>query len=205
MLDSSNKTWTVYRHLLPTQETYIGITSGCVTDRWKNGFGYESQRKFFKRIVSIGWDNICHEILAEGLSEIDARKMERDLIIKEVLRNKDRCLNTADANVKQNISVSFRDSDDPVRSYTKFIVYWNDSWLDRYINLLGRHPAGGRLYDDRLELCFYELSNDIWHECIYTIPIAESIVTYDQLRTYLSSEVCGRWVDRQESSSRGGA
>jgi hypothetical protein len=75
-----DKTYSVYRHICPTGEVYVGITAGSVEDRWDNGFGYESQRKFFKRIVAIGWDNIRHEIVKTNLDEKMARKMERELI-----------------------------------------------------------------------------------------------------------------------------
>ena len=61
--------WCVYRHTLPDGRYYIGITSQTPEGRWKNGFGYENQRKFFEEILAFGWNNIRHEIIVSGLDE----------------------------------------------------------------------------------------------------------------------------------------
>lgn len=76
------KSYIVYRHIDPTGKSYIGITSIPPEKRWKNGFGYRTQKKFFSAIVSIGWSNFKHEILHTGLSEKEARLKETELIIK---------------------------------------------------------------------------------------------------------------------------
>lgn len=85
---SRQKTWTVYKHIFPNGKVYIGITSLDVNERWRDGFGYldksnnykYSQRRMFKAIVKYGWINILHEIVAEGLSEQEAKTMEMHLI-----------------------------------------------------------------------------------------------------------------------------
>lgn len=73
--------YTVYMHVFPNNKKYIGITSGDVEARWKNGFGYKTQF-VFTAIVKYGWDNIEHHILFIGLSKEDAEKKERELIDK---------------------------------------------------------------------------------------------------------------------------
>jgi hypothetical protein len=73
--------WTVYKHTLPDGKVYIGITSLSPTERWDDGFGYLKQHSFFKHIVKFGWDNIKHEIVANGVSEQTARLLERELIM----------------------------------------------------------------------------------------------------------------------------
>lgn len=82
------KSWTVYKHIFPNGKVYIGITGLDVNKRWRDGFGYldtskdckYSQRRMFKAIVKYGWINIAHEIIAEGLSEQEAKTMEMQLI-----------------------------------------------------------------------------------------------------------------------------
>lgn len=74
------KTWCVYKHIFPDGKLYIGST-GCRPDkRWANGYGYSGQTRVFEAIVKYGWNNIKHEIVAEKLSEEDARKLEKTLI-----------------------------------------------------------------------------------------------------------------------------
>ena len=85
---SKQKSWTVYKHTFPNGKVYIGITGLDVNRRWRDGFGYldksndykYSQRRMFKAIVKYGWINISHEIVAEGLSEQEAKIMEMQLI-----------------------------------------------------------------------------------------------------------------------------
>ena len=75
------KEWCVYRHTCSDGRCYIGITSREPNERWNNGFGYQnSNYDFFRYIVAEGWNNIKHEILWSGLSESDARKLEKEEI-----------------------------------------------------------------------------------------------------------------------------
>lgn len=73
-------TYKVYKHTSPSGKVYIGITCQEVNKRWKNGLGYETQPAFHRAIQKYGWDNIKHEVLAEGLSKEQAQQMEIDLI-----------------------------------------------------------------------------------------------------------------------------
>lgn len=70
----------VYKHTFPNGKVYIGITSNEPNKRWKNGFGYVTQKKMFNSIVRYGWDNIKHEILYRNLNKQQAFKLEEELI-----------------------------------------------------------------------------------------------------------------------------
>lgn len=71
----------VYKHTTPNGKCYIGITGQNPLKRWQNGNGYKGQ-VFYYAIEKYGWDNICHEIISQNLSETEAKKMEIDLIAK---------------------------------------------------------------------------------------------------------------------------
>lgn len=78
-------TYIVYKHTNKiNNKVYIGITknSDNPNARWRNGFGYEKNKKFFTEIVQYGWDNFTHEILASELNELEALEQERFYIKK---------------------------------------------------------------------------------------------------------------------------
>lgn len=78
---SMNKNcFTVYMHLLPNNKMYIGITGNKPEYRWGNGKGYKLQPYFSNAIQKYDWDNIQHIIIAEGLSQQQAEKLEIDMI-----------------------------------------------------------------------------------------------------------------------------
>lgn len=77
------ETFIVYKHISPSNKIYIGITSQEPQRRWrKDGSGYRQNKKFYNAIKKYGWDNFQHEILAEGLTEGEALKLEKELIQK---------------------------------------------------------------------------------------------------------------------------
>lgn len=79
----------VYIHTSPNGKKYVGITCRNVKKRWgSDGQGYKSCRYFHSAIVKYGWDNIIHEIIADGLSEVEAKKLEKDLISIYKTRNR---------------------------------------------------------------------------------------------------------------------
>ena len=65
----------IYKHITPDNKIYIGITKHDPESRWKDGKGYIGQW-FYKAIDQFGWNNISHEILNTGLSELDAYRLE---------------------------------------------------------------------------------------------------------------------------------
>lgn len=76
-----SKTFYVYLHKSPSGKYYVGITSKYrVQDRWDNGNGYEGCPAFYNAITKYGWNTIEHYIVASGLSEAMAKKLEIHLI-----------------------------------------------------------------------------------------------------------------------------
>lgn len=76
-----DNTWSVYRHInLINGKQYIGITSQEPERRWgSNGCKY--QKSYFRNAIDkYGWDNFYHEIIFSGLSEKDAKYLEKLLI-----------------------------------------------------------------------------------------------------------------------------
>lgn len=69
----------VYRHTAPDGRMYIGIAENPKI-RWANGKGYKDNPAFWECIQSVGWENIRHEILADGLDSREARRQETELI-----------------------------------------------------------------------------------------------------------------------------
>lgn len=58
-------------------KAYIGITSQNPEARWgKNGCNYHDSPKFWNAIQKYGWSNFSHNILRNGLSQEDARRLE---------------------------------------------------------------------------------------------------------------------------------
>ena len=74
------KKYYVYCHIAPDGRKYIGITSNEPKKRWQRGTGYKGNTYFTRAIKKYGWDNFKHVILADGLSEEDAKQMEIRLI-----------------------------------------------------------------------------------------------------------------------------
>ena len=72
----------VYKHTFPNGKVYFGYTSyKNPKRRWgKNGDGYKDQ-PVYDAIEHFGWDNIKHEIIAEGIPTIaEAKTLETKLI-----------------------------------------------------------------------------------------------------------------------------
>ena len=75
-----NNNYLVYKHTSPNGKVYIGITHGNPLNRWKGGWGYETQAYFWRAIVKYGWINFKHEILFTNLSKKEAETKESELI-----------------------------------------------------------------------------------------------------------------------------
>lgn len=82
------KNWKVYIHTTPNGKYYVGITSQSIAKRWGKGSGYKKGQLFTKAIKKYGWDNIQHEVIAENLTEHEAKKFEQTLIEKLKSNNK---------------------------------------------------------------------------------------------------------------------
>lgn len=80
--------WCAYVHISPSNKYYVGVTSKEPKIRWgNNGNGYQTQY-FSRAIQKYGWDNFQHEIIAENLTEDEAKNFEKVLINK--LRSNER-------------------------------------------------------------------------------------------------------------------
>lgn len=80
--------YTVYMHVTPCGKRYIGITRQKVEARWRGGKGYKNCVAFCRAIGKYGWDNIEHLIVAEGLSEREAKELEQKTISEYRSNNK---------------------------------------------------------------------------------------------------------------------
>jgi len=69
--------YSVYKHTTPSGKIYIGITSKDIKKRWLNGRGYRKNDHFWNAIKKYGWDNIKHEVIAEGLTKEEACRLEQ--------------------------------------------------------------------------------------------------------------------------------
>ena len=92
---TSSNVWKVYKHTAPNGKVYIGVTHQKPENRWNAGKGYRSNTHFYNAICKYGWGNFEHEVLAEGLTEEDAIKMETELIAKYDSANKQYGYNVA--------------------------------------------------------------------------------------------------------------
>jgi group I intron endonuclease len=78
---SAERKYTVYMHTSPSMKRYIGITCQTVKARWGgSGQGYKTSSYFWHAICRYGWDNITHQIIAEGLTGEEAKRLEKELI-----------------------------------------------------------------------------------------------------------------------------
>lgn len=76
------KDYFVYVHTTPSKKHYVGITCQPPVKRWGHGKNYKNNEHFYNAIQKYGWDNISHEVVAEGLSKEDASLLEMALIEK---------------------------------------------------------------------------------------------------------------------------
>lgn len=87
-------TYSLYKHTTPEGKVYIGVTCQNPKSRWqKEGRGYKGCRLFYEAILTHGWGNIAHEILASGLTKEEAFKAEQELIEQYDARNPDKGYN----------------------------------------------------------------------------------------------------------------
>lgn len=89
--------YTVYCHENKANgKLYFGITKGKTRKRWCNGKGYKTQHLFGRAIEKYGWDGFEHIILFTGLTEDEAKQMERDLIREFHTQDRDKGYNITD-------------------------------------------------------------------------------------------------------------
>lgn len=77
--------YTLYAHVVPDgriPRLYIGVTSQKPSKRWNGGEGYKHSAKFYKAIKACGWNGVRHFIIADGLTEEEAYRLEREEIAR---------------------------------------------------------------------------------------------------------------------------
>lgn len=101
--------WCVYVHISPSGGTYVGITSRKrLSLRFENGAGYKTCYAFNNAINKYGWDNIEHYIIAEGLTESEAKQIE----IKNIVQYKE-------LGISYNIAAGDQGASRPCRKETR--------------------------------------------------------------------------------------
>lgn len=177
-----DKSYSVYRHIFPTGEIYIGITNGKVEDRWNSGFGYESQRKFFKRIVAVGWDNIKHEIVGTNLDESEARGMERRLIAEARCKS----LNTQ-WKVGDSLDIKYdRLIEDDKETRKKKFREFADYWLEK-AKYRDTVPLDWEINEKYVDLTYFTCEQNAMCRDVFRVIIPFDI-TYIDLYNYLTYE-----------------
>lgn len=73
-----NTTYCIYAHIFPDGTRYIGMTKNA-KNRWYLS-AYKGVEPFYSRACEIGFDNLEHVILIEGLTKEEAMKREHDII-----------------------------------------------------------------------------------------------------------------------------
>lgn len=90
------KTWCVYMHENRINgKKYIGITCLNPDRRWRDGEGYRSCTLFYRAIKKHGWSAFRHKILFTGLTQVEAERLEVELIARHQSQNPEKGYNTA--------------------------------------------------------------------------------------------------------------
>ena len=90
------ESYKVYCHVFPNGKRYVGITRQKLNRRWRDGQGYKQNIRMTNAIKKYGWENITHEVIAEGLTEKEAADLEVRLIKEWDLMNQERGYNYAE-------------------------------------------------------------------------------------------------------------
>lgn len=172
--------WSVYKHTLPSGKVYIGITSLEPSQRWNNGFGYQKQIKFFKEIVSVGWNNIEHDILATNLSEKEAREMEREMIENAEGNSLNTQLHVGWRLHWKNTPIAEGDNDTRKRRFSEYADYWLDK-----AKYKGTVPFAWEIFTDYVELTYYTCEQNSMYVDVFRVVLPTNI-TYDGLYDFLT-------------------
>ena len=93
--------YTVYKYTSPSNKIYIGITCNSLTMRaGNNGERYDKCPIFNKAIKKYGWENFTCEILAQELTEEEAKRLEKYYIKLYDSRNPNKGYNISPKSIK---------------------------------------------------------------------------------------------------------
>ena len=96
----------VYIHKnIINEKIYVGITSKTLTDRFRNGNGYNHNSHFKSAIEKYGWENFEHILIADNLSYEDACDMEISLIKKYNSTNREKGYNISQGGDKTRLGI----------------------------------------------------------------------------------------------------
>lgn len=76
--------YSVYMLRVPDGRVYIGATAQDIKRRWNNGNGYRFSPALWEQIQRHGWEHIDKMVLADGLTEEEACKLEQEKIKKHM-------------------------------------------------------------------------------------------------------------------------
>lgn len=80
--------YSVYKHIFPNGKIYIGMTcQSNLNRRWDSGRGYKTQSLMARAIEKYGWENVRHEIIANGLTKAQAEATEMAMIAENKTNN----------------------------------------------------------------------------------------------------------------------
>ena len=66
---------------------YIGMTKRRLSARWSRGEGYAKQEEIYADIQKYGWDGFEKESIIDGVDQLEAAKIERELVEKHDTTN----------------------------------------------------------------------------------------------------------------------
>lgn len=139
--------WYVYCHTNKTNgKKYFGITSYKPEERWKNGYGYASNTIFRKAINKYTWDGFVHEVIADSLTETEAKEKEIELIALF----KTNCLKYTNPSYGYNMT----DGGDGICGYQH-----TEEWKQQHSKVMSgeNNPSYGKTIQERLGNDVYAL------------------------------------------------
>ena len=80
-VDDQERKWYLYCHTNKINgKKYFGITCQSPNDRWRHGLGYKNSIVFWNAIQKYTWDGFEHDIVINGLTEMEAKQKEIEFI-----------------------------------------------------------------------------------------------------------------------------
>lgn len=144
----------VYKHTFPNDKVYIGITCIDVSNRWRDGKGYKTQKLMLRAILKYGWENIKHEILFENLTKEEAEQKEIELIAKYQSNNPEfgynvenggNCKGKTSNVTRQKMSANFKGENNPMYGKHRFGAenpMYGKHWTDEQKKAHGQKVKG---------------------------------------------------------------
>lgn len=164
----------VYKHTDPLGKIYIGITRNLPNSRWNEGAGYEKQGRFYRAIQKFGWVHFGHEIIAAGLTEAEARKIENETIIALRAYDEKFGYNTQVSLPKEVVSGSEQGGNPPSEKIGEILDKQKNSFspneiAETLVSKLSLKTFGGKL---------------LWRQNELYVPASKTKIKQELLLTY---------------------